>query len=286
MFGECHAHLFMNGYDYKKAVNSHKNGPDEGIIRACLKAYADAGVSFVRDGGDAFGVSARAKSLALQYGIDYRTPVFAIHKKGCYGGIVGRGFETFAEYAALVRDARFQGADFIKIMTTGIMDFDRDGSVTGAALSAAEVKEMVHIAHAEGMAVMSHTNGDGPCRDALAAGVDSLEHGNFMEIDTIQMLADSPAVWVPTLSTVKNLLGTGRFQERTIQGILEKGKERISLAFEAGARLGLGSDAGAYGVFHGHGILDEYALFLEIVGKEKKIDSKLHESERIIKETF
>ena len=63
------------------------------------------------------------------------------------------------EYHGLVLEAKNQGADFIKIMTTGLLDFYNHGKVTGTPLEEAEVKEMVHIAHEEGMAVMSHTNG-------------------------------------------------------------------------------------------------------------------------------
>ena len=59
----------------------------------------------------------------------------------------------------MVKEVKTQGGDFIKIMTTGIMDFDTDGGITGEALRAQEVKEMVHIAHEEGFAVMCHTNG-------------------------------------------------------------------------------------------------------------------------------
>ena len=72
-------------------------------------------------------------------------------------------------------------------------------------MDAAEVKEMVHIAHEEGFAVMSHTNGIYGTRAAIEAGVDSLEHGNYMDEETIAMLADSITVWVPTLVTVRNL---------------------------------------------------------------------------------
>ena len=42
---------------------------------------------------------------------------------------------------------------------------------------------------------------------AVAAGVDSLEHGNYMDGETLEMLAESSTVWVPTLVTVINLLG-------------------------------------------------------------------------------
>ena len=123
MFGECHAHIIMDGVNYRQAIDMHKNGPDDQIIREHLKAYQDRDITFVRDGGDALGVSARAKELAPEYGIDYRTPVFAIHKEGHYGSIVGKSFATMREFHGRVLEAINAGADFIKIMTTGIMDF-------------------------------------------------------------------------------------------------------------------------------------------------------------------
>lgn len=93
-YGECHAHIIMDGINYRKAVDLHKNGPDDKVIRRNLEAYQKRGITFVRDGGDGLGVSRRAKELAPEYGIDYRTPVFAIHKEGYYGAIVGKSFDT------------------------------------------------------------------------------------------------------------------------------------------------------------------------------------------------
>lgn len=286
MFGECHAHIFMNGYDYRRAVQEHQEGPDEKRIREHLKAYADRNIIFVRDGGDNLGVSKLAKKLAPEYGIDYRTPVFAIHKNGHYGGIVGKGFDTMKEYADLVREARAQGADFIKIMTTGIMDFDTDGHITGMALAREEVREMVHIAHQEGMAVMTHTNGDGPVLDAVEAGADSVEHGNYVETEALQALAESGTVWVPTAVTIANLIGSGRFDDRTIAAIREKASSRIARAFAAGVKVGLGSDAGAFCVLHGKGIEDEYQLFLDAVGDRGKVNTVVSESEAVIRNKF
>lgn len=72
---------------------------------------------------------------------------------------MGRGFDTLKEFHQRVLEAASEGADFIKIMTTGLLDFNDHGKVTGTPVDAAEVKEMVHIAHEEGFAVMSHTNG-------------------------------------------------------------------------------------------------------------------------------
>jgi len=272
MFGECHAHIIMDGVNYRRAVDMHKNGPDDQIIKAHLKAYQDKGITFVRDGGDALGVSLRAKEIAPEYGIDYRTPVFAIHKEGHYGSIVGKSFATMREFHDRVLEAKKAGADFIKIMTTGIMDFNAHGAVTGTPLDVAEVKEMVHIAHEEGMNVMSHTNGDYGVQAAVEAGVDSLEHGNYMNEDSLAMLAQSHTVWVPTLVTVRNLMGDGRYEDEVLWPIIESAKENVRKAFQFGIKVAPGSDAGAYRVLHGQGIQDEMDSFVEFLEEEKRDD--------------
>ena len=272
MFGECHAHIIMDGVNYRRAVDMHKNGPDDQIIKAHLKAYQDKGITFVRDGGDALGVSLRAKEIAPEYGIDYRTPVFAIHKEGHYGSIVGKSFATMREFHDRVLEAKKAGADFIKIMTTGIMDFNAHGAVTGTPLDAAEVTEMVHIAHEEGMNVMSHTNGDYGVQAAVEAGVDSLEHGNYMNEDSLAMLAQSHTVWVPTLVTVRNLMGDGRYEDEVLWPIIESAKENVRKAFQLGIKVAPGSDAGAYRVLHGQGIQDEMDSFVEFLEEEKRDD--------------
>ena len=272
MFGECHAHIIMDGVNYRHAIDMHKNGLDDKIIREHLKAYQERGIAFVRDGGDALGVSLRAKEIAPEYGIDYRTPVFAIHKEGHYGSIVGKSFATMREFHDRVLEAKKAGADFIKIMTTGIMDFNAHGAVTGTPLDAAEVKEMVHIAHEEGMNVMSHTNGDYGVQAAVEAGVDSLEHGNYMNEDSLAMLAQSHTVWVPTLVTVRNLMGDGRYEDEVLWPIIESAKENVRKAFQLGIKVAPGSDAGAYRVLHGQGIQDEMDSFVEFLEEEKRDD--------------
>ena len=286
MFGENHAHIFMNALDYRQAVKDHEKVPDEKLIREHLKAYQEKNVSFVRDGGDYLGVSQKAREIALEYGIDYRTPIFAIHKKGHYGGIVGRAFETMKEYAALVREVKKEGGDFIKIMTTGIMDFDTDGSITGAALSFEEVREMVHIAHEEGFSVMSHTNGARAVKEAAMAGADSIEHGNYADEEALKIMAEKGTIWVPTITVVKNLIGKGRFSDQVLLQIWEKGKTNIRKGYELGVNLALGSDAGAYLVPHGQGILDEWACFREILGDKEDLKERLLRGEYLIQGKF
>ena len=234
-------------------------------------------------------VSKRAKELSGEYGIDYRTPVFAIHRNGHYGGIVGCGFDTLREYHQKVMDAKALGADFIKIMTTGILDFNDHGKITCQPLDKEEVKEMVHIAHEEGFAVMSHTNGDYGVQAAIEAGADSVEHGNYISEETISMLADSNTVWVPTLVTVRNLMGSGRYDSQILARIAAQGEENLRLAYRAGVKVALGSDGGAYMVPHGWGLMDEYHAFLDILGtlaKVAEIDDWLTKGEKEIRARF
>lgn len=285
MFGECHAHIIMDGKNYRAAVGLHRDGPCDEAIREHLLAWQKAGVTFVRDGGDALGVSERARKLAPEYGIDYRTPLFAIHKKGHYGGIVGHAFRDMQEYRSLVREAKARGADFIKIMISGIMDFSCFGSLTEEGLPPGEIQEMIAFAHTVGMRVMAHGNGDGPVRAALEAGVDTLEHGNYLSDSTIELLAESPVIWVPTFAPTGNLLGCGRFPDSQVKQILERQLRCVRRAFSLGAHLGLGSDAGAYLVPHGQGLFDEYAWLLQAVGDENReeLDRRLEASEDWIK---
>ena len=284
MFGECHAHIFMNGTDYRKAVQTHKVQANEASVRSALEAYRKAGVTYVREGGDPYGASLLAGRLASEYGIEYRSPVFAIHKNGHYGKIVGRGFDTLKEYHQRVLEAASEGADFIKIMTTGLLDFNDDGKVTGTPIDEAEVREMVHIAHEEGFAVMSHTNGIYGTRAAIEAGVDSLEHGNYMDAETIAMLADSNTVWVPTLVTVRNLAGCGRYEDSVLNPIIHQAEVLVRLAYQKKVKVAPGSDAGAYMVPHGKGILQEWEAFRQILGDSGEVKEWLKTGEKEIRE--
>lgn len=263
MPGECHAHLFMNGKDYRQAVRDHKNGVNISKVREELAVYRKNGIDFIRDGGDRYGVSERAAELAREYGIDYRTPIFAIHRKGHYGGIVGKAAGTLTEYADLVNEVRRRNGDFIKIMVSGIMEYEEYGRLSEPGLETDWIREMVHIAHEEGMAVMVHGNGKNSVLAAVEAGADSIEHGNYIDTDCLDAMAESDCVWVPTIVTTGALLGCGRYPEQVLKQIYEKECENLVYGFEKGVNLAAGSDAGAYLVPHGEGILGEIKILVE-----------------------
>lgn len=286
MFNENHMHIFMNGTDYKQAVHDMKQGKNEEVVRKNLRSYKEAGITWLRDGGDHYGASVLARKLAPEYGIVYRTPCFGIHKKCHYGGIVGLAFEDMTEYHTLVKKAKQQHADFIKIMISGIMDFSTDGSLTEDSLTDTEITEMIHIAHEEGMSVMAHTNGQRAIKAVVRAGVDSLEHGNFMDNECICMLAESDTVYVPTVSTIRNLIGDDRFPQDTIQNLWLCQKDILSRCYTQGVHLALGSDAGAYRVLHARGIQDEYEAFKEAIGDTPLLKARLLEGQKRIQEKF
>lgn len=265
---ECHGHIFMNGTDYRSAAVRHRDGPEVSIVRAHLAALRDSGIVYFREGGDPFGVSLLARRLAPEYGIEYRTPAFAIHRQGYYGGIVGFGYSTLAEYRALVRRAKGEGADFIKVMFSGLLDFNTYGSLSCPSLSAEEIHTLVHVAHDAGFAVMAHVNGAAAIRAAIAAGTDSIEHGYFMDDACVDLLADSNTIWVPTLTAIAAFSHRPGFSGDVVKQILSGQYHMLRRAAQAGAFIAIGSDSGAVGVPHGEGAHRERALLLDVLGPE------------------
>ena len=247
---DCHMHMILDGFDWKAAIRRHANSPDEAWIREILKEYQRLGFTYLRDGGDRWGAGKKARELAPEYGIRYRTPLANLCKAGHYGAFIGEKYTDMKEYAALVKKARTDGADFIKIMISGLMDFDRFGVLTEEGLPPEEIRELIHIAHEEGFAVMAHANGARTAEASAAAGIDSIEHGAYLDQDALCAMKENGTVWVPTLSTIGNLRGKGRFDEAAVEKILKSALENVSAFARMGGLVALGSDAGAWAVPH------------------------------------
>jgi len=262
---ECHGHIILDGVAYTGSIARHKGKIDEDFIRHNLKTYTDLGITYYRDGGDKHGVSVYAKKIAGEYGIDYVTAAFIILKKGHYGIMFGRSFENLHEYRELVLEAIDLGADFIKTTASGLLDFANGGTVTHPSISLEELKEIVNIAHGEGMSVMIHANGADNIKRAAEAGVDSIEHGYYMDIAALKIMADRDVIWVPTCATSANLIGTGLYDDDMLVEIVENHKAAMIEASRIGVSIACGSDAGAAHVFQGSGTLDEMTI-LESIG--------------------
>jgi hypothetical protein len=251
MKADCHMHMVLDGVYWRDAIQRHTESPREDWIRQVLQIYQKKGFYYLRDGGDRWGVGKRARELAEEYGIRYRTPLAPLCKKGHYGAFIGKTYEDFREYAALVRQTRQEQGDFIKIMISGLMDFDRAGVLTEEGLPAGEIRELIHIAHEEGFSVMAHANGARTIQAAAVAGVDSVEHGAYADAEALQAMRENNVIWVPTLSTVGNLRGKGRFCEAAVGEILGCAMENVKYFANLGGLIAPGSDAGAWEVPHG-----------------------------------
>lgn len=286
MLAECHGHIFMNGMNYLDAVKMHRGHVCEEVVRGYLEDYQSLGITYFRDGGDSYGVSQWAMHVAEEYGIQYRTPVFAIYKRGHYGGIVGRDFDDMKGYHELVREVRRLGGHFIKIMISGIVDFSKMDVITGEPLDQIEVKEMINIAHEEGFSVMVHANGDVAVRNALLGGADSIEHGYFMDEECIALMAETNVVWVPTLVPVGNLIGKGRYSDENLKNVLLRQKDNVLRAYRESVSLAVGSDAGAYGVIHGVATLEEYHAMRGIDRTTGEIEGYLEAGAQKIMDKF
>ena len=265
MKADCHMHMVLDGFDWKASIACHKDSPHIPTIRAALGIYREQGYAYLRDGGDRWGTGAASRALAPEYGITYRTPLAPLCKAGHYGSFIGETYENFKEYATLVQSHRQKGADFIKIMISGLMDFDRAGVLTEEGLSSDEIRELIHIAHEEGFSVMAHCNGARTMEAAADACVDSIEHGAYADDDALHAMAENKTIWVPTVSTIANLRGKGRFDEQSVSAILESATENIRKFAARGGLLAPGSDAGAWAVPHGADT--EHALLGQILGE-------------------
>ena len=264
MRADCHMHMILDGYEWRGAIARHNPVPDESWIRGILKTYQELGFTYLRDGGDRWGAGAKARELAPEYGITYRTPLAPLCKAGHYGTFIGEKYENLKEYADLVRKHRANGADFIKIMISGLMDFDRCGVLTEPGFPDAEIRELIHIAHEEGFAVMAHCNGARTAEAAAKYGIDSIDHGAYLDADALAAMKEAGCIWCPTLSTIGNLRGKGRFKEEAVQAILKIAMENVSAFAAMGGTIAPGTDAGAWAVPHGS--LTEYELLREAIG--------------------
>ncbi len=248
MKADCHMHMLLDGENWRSAIGRHTQIPDIPYIHTTLQTYHRKGYTYLRDCGDRWGVGAAARAMAGDYGITYRTPLAPLCLAGHYGSFIGLSYANMKEYASLVVRQKAQGADFIKIMISGLMDFNQFGRLTEPGLSPDLIRELIHIAHQEGMSVSAHANGARTVEAAAAAGLDSVEHGAYLDKDALQAMEEAGTIWVPTLSTVGNLLGKGRFPNREVAQILDSTLQNLS---RYKGLVAPGTDAGAWAVPHG-----------------------------------
>ncbi|MCL4778241.1 MAG: amidohydrolase family protein [Gammaproteobacteria bacterium] len=270
---EAHCHLFRDGAVPGRAAQTA--GRDAGQERLLAVAEANvrlayaAGITLIRDAGDRHGINHRMRARSrAECGVVIRSPGPAICRQGAYGRFMGTEVATREEALAAV-ERLAPGADDLKIILTGIVDFARMAVTAGPQFDAATLRGMVARAHHHGCPVFVHCSGLEGIEAAIAAGVDSIEHGYFMTGEALQAMADRGIAWVPTLAPLQfqwahpAVAGWPAPVVANLRRILDAQLAHIELAGRLGVRLIAGSDAGSPGVVHGQGLLAELELLRE-----------------------
>ncbi|MEL1135232.1 amidohydrolase family protein [Desulfitobacterium sp. THU1] len=265
-FIDAHVHLALDSIDFFQCLRNWQDPAQiEMSIQDALRHYLELGIVAIRDGGDLPGFAWAAKqSLESQEWIGPKVISVreAVNRQGMYGRFLGRGFQNVQDWQQLKEEFFRQGADQLKVVVTGIISFSEYGQVGPVQWSVGELRNLVNSAHERGILVMAHASGEEGISRAIAAGVDSIEHGYYMTSEHLNHLKEREMAWVPTLAPIGNLLKypSDRYsphEMHTLNRILNSHLKRIKEAYDMGVRLGIGTDAGAYAVHHGDSFLDE-----------------------------
>jgi imidazolonepropionase-like amidohydrolase len=183
-------------------------------------------------------------------------PVSRVTPSGVLEGICNGADEC----RAAVRSQIKYGADVIKVMASGGVLSLAD-AVDAPQLTQAELDAIVDEAHRLGRRVATHCHGDAAARAAIAAGVDSIEHGSFLKPDTLALMKAKHVVLIPTLLAGEY---TGHKLERFPPAIQAKAKaalEARSQMFRDALRIGVTIGFGTDSAVSPHGInAQEFSL--------------------------
>ncbi|GAF26146.1 imidazolonepropionase and related amidohydrolases [Moorella thermoacetica Y72] len=264
---DAHVHLALDGIDFQASLDRWQDPLlRERVLARALRVSLEHGLVAIRDGSDREGLNLQAREWvrAGKYpGPRVVATGMAVNKKGKYGSFLGPGTTDPASIRELVTDLVNRNVDQVKVVVSGLVTFHRYGEVGSLEFATAELVEAVKTAHAAGRPVMAHVNSAPGVDLALAAGVDSIEHGYFLTTAQLETMAARGTFWVPTVAAIANRLHTAKrevYPEREIDIIRrtqESQQEMVARAHRLGVKLVVGTDAGAPGVYHGESYLDE-----------------------------
>lgn len=278
---DSHTHLFLEGgeLDLDKRAAYLKQSPAELLTAAMprLEKLVRLGLAGVRDAGDKDGVglalSRRYKTLSAQPSALSAEPMpyldspgAAIHHRGRYGGFMGGPIEEFASPADCVAARLADGADRIKLIPTGIINFQKGAVTAEPQMTVEELRELVAAANGAGRQTLAHASGDAGIERVVESGVDSVEHGFFVRDDQLERMRERRTAWVPTFAPVQVQVDeAARYNwdahvTDNLRRILDAHAASLVKAHARGVIILAGSDAGSCGVAHGLGLLHELEL--------------------------
>jgi imidazolonepropionase-like amidohydrolase len=151
-----------------------------------------------------------------------------------------------------VRQHYKDGADLIKIMPSGGV-LDESSSVDNAQMTIEEIKAVVAAAHDYGFTVAAHAHGAEAIRRAVIGGVDSIEHGTFMDDADMKLMKEHGTWYVPTIIAGKYVAEMAEKPGYYPAQVAAKAKQvgpiiqaTAGKAYKAGVKIAFGTDAAVY----------------------------------------
>lgn len=272
---DAHVHLFLDGGSTDGSIRSAHMKKSVGELidaaRISARQSVEWGVTLVRDAGDKHGVNHAIRSEAE----NPRLGMCRVHSGGSgikrakrYGAFMARDVDDENSIRQSVTELA-KSNDEIKIILTGIIDFDAGEVTDEPQFTLDETELIVATASLKGRKTFSHCSGTKGLAIASRAGVGSIEHGFFMSREILQVMRDRNVAWTPTFSPVHfqwafpDAVGWSANTIGNLRRILDDHAKHLSLAHEMGVTLLLGTDAGSMGVEHGKAMVEEIRRFLE-----------------------
>jgi imidazolonepropionase-like amidohydrolase len=279
---DTHVHVMFGCVDFWKLMQEPFSYRFYDAIRN-LEATLGVGITTVRDAGGAdLGVK-RALEEGIVRGPRVQISLTMLSQTGGHGdGWLPSGAEAeiFPEYPGVpgsivdgpdevrrkVRELVRAGAEVIKIATSGGVLSPRD-KPQQPGFDVEEIEAIVAEAHAAGLWVMSHAQSTVGIKNAVRAGVRSIEHGIYLDDEAIGLMLDRGAYLVPTLvaplAVIKAAEAGASITDVAVakaREVIEAHRDSFRRAVEAGVKVAMGTDAGV--IPHGDN-LDELQLMAD-----------------------
>jgi imidazolonepropionase-like amidohydrolase len=272
-FIDAHTHLsFMYNADYRKGLldGLQKTIPEQTLLATeNLKKTLRAGITTARDVGSTDFIDVGLRNAAANGAIPGPRMLVSVHAIGSTGGhcdgqngfrpgIFGREsspedgvINNADEGRRAVRLNVKYGADVIKICATGGV-LSLTDEVDIPQLTQEEMNAIVGEAHTLRKKTAAHAHGAEGAKRAIRAGIDSIEHGAFLDDEALDMMKAHGTYYIPTLMAVeggKEILAKGGYPpsvEAKMRAAIESINQVVRKAISKGVRVGMGTDAAVY----------------------------------------
>ena len=267
---DCHVHLSIGG-----AADSMGEAVADtdsiAVIRMAHNAARTlaAGITTVRDMGAKNHVDLAFRA-AVRQGIYPLSPRVLpsgrpITMTGGHCWQIGRQADGIDDARRAVREQIKAGVDWIKLMATG--GILTQGTEIGAPqLGEDEMRAAIEEAHKAGRRTAVHAHGACGIKNAVRAGIDSVEHGYFLDDEGIELMLERGCWLVPTAAAVKLVVehgvegGIPCYVVRKAASAIDSQVETCRNAWRAGVRLAMGTDAGTPYNRHGENMQELQAM--------------------------